>query len=173
MKRLRKISKAGSAVKSTLDFAVASALAPRRGLPTTGEVDYELYIAKSFGEFLQRNRDKMLERSLPGYLMYLLHKKNLKRSQVVEDSGVDKAYVYQIFNGSKKPSRDKLIAIAFGMHLDEEETQRLLKLAGHSELYSRVARDALILFAIQRDMSIWETDEGLESLGFPTLLSAE
>ena len=105
--------------------------------------------------------------------MELLTQKGLKRAQVVEDSGVDKAYVYQIFNGSKNPSRDKLIAITFGMHLNEKETQRVLKLAGHSALYPRVARDALILFSIQRGKDIWETDDALESNGFQTLLSAE
>ena len=71
---------------------------------------------------------------------YLLHTSSITYllSQVVEDSGVDKAFVYQIFNGSKRPSRDKLIDITFGMHLNEEETQRVLKIAGHSELYPRV-----------------------------------
>ena len=44
----------------------------------------------------------MLSQELGEYLMQLLRQKNLKRAQVVEDSGVDKAYVYQIFNGSKK-----------------------------------------------------------------------
>ena len=68
---------------------------------------------------------------------------------------------------------DKLIAITFGMHLNEKETQRVLKLAGHSALYPRVVRDALILFSIQRGKDIWETDDALESNGFQTLLSAE
>ena len=83
---------------------------------------------------------------------------------------MDKAFVYQIFNGSKRPSRDKLIAITFGMHLNEEETQRVLKIAGHSELYPRVPRDALILFSIQRGVDIWQTDDALDKNGFPTLL---
>ena len=115
----------------------------------------------------------MLEADLSKYLMELLAQKGLKRAQVVEDSGVDKAFVYQIFNGSKRPSRDKLIAITFGMHLNEEETQRVLKIAGHSELYPRVPRDALILFSIQRGMDIWQTDDALDKNGFPTLLSVE
>ena len=115
----------------------------------------------------------MLSQELGEYLMQLLRQKNLKRAQVVEDSGVDKAYVYQIFNGDKKPSRDKLIVIAFGMGLNEEETQRVLKLAGHSELYPRLARDALILFFIQRGKDIWETDDALDRNGFATLLSAD
>lgn len=140
---------------------------------STAETKDNLKNASSFGDFLKRNLENMLEPDLSKYLMELLARKGLKRAQVVEDSGVDKAFVYQIFNGSKRPSRDKLIAITFGMRLNEEETQRVLKIAGHSELYPRVPRDALILFSIQRGVDIWQTDDALDKNGFPTLLSAE
>lgn len=129
--------------------------------------------ARSFRDFLTKNKKHMIDQSLSEHLMLLLKQKKLKRAKVIENSGMDKAYVYQIFKGEKKPSRDKLIAIAFGMELNEEETQRLLKLAGYSELYPRIARDALILFAIQRGMDIWTTDEALDQNGYATLLSAE
>lgn len=140
---------------------------------STAETKDNLKNASSFGDFLKRNLENMLEPDLSKYLMELLARKGLKRAQVVEDSGVDKAFVYQIFNGSKRPSRDKLIAITFGMRLNEEETQRVLKIAGHSELYPRVPRDALILFSIQRGKDIWQTDDALDKNGFPTLLSDE
>lgn len=55
-------------------------------------------------------------------------------------SQLDRAYVYQIFSGEKTPSRDKLIAIAFGMNLSDEETQKMLKLSGNRELYARDQR---------------------------------
>lgn len=141
--------------------------------PSSAETKDCLKNASSFGDFLKRNLENMLEPDLSKYLMELLAQKGLKRAQVVENSGVDKAFVYQIFNGSKRPSRDKLIAITFGMRLNEEETQRVLKIAGHSELYPRVPRDALILFSIQRGKDIWQTDDALDKNGFPTLLSAE
>ena len=140
---------------------------------SSAETKYNLKNATSFGAFLKQNQANMLEPDLAEYLMALLRQKGLKRSQVVEHSGVDKAYVYQIFNGDKRPSRDKLIAITFGMGLNEEETQRVLKMAGHSELYPRLARDALILFYIQRGKDIWETDDALDKNGFATLLSAD
>lgn len=138
--------------------------------PSTASAKQDLKNAVSFRDFLSKSRANMLTQTLSEYLMSLTKRKHLKRADVVRDSDLDKAYVYQIFSGKKKPSRDKLIAVAFGMHLDEEETQRILKLAGHSELYPRIARDALILFAIQHGMSIWETDEALDENGFPTLL---
>ena len=143
------------------------------GQASSAATKYNLKNAHSFGDFLAKNEENMLNRSLSEHLMMLLKKKGLKRADVIRETRLDKAYVYQIFKGDKNPSRDKLIVIAFGMHLNEEDTQRMLKLAGYSELYPRVARDALILFAIQRDMSVWQTDEALDQNGFPTLHSAE
>lgn len=138
---------------------------------STSAVGFDLKIAKSLSDFFAKNKAKMLARDLSNYLNGLVAKKNLVIADVVKESGLEKAYVYQIFDGKKKnPSREKMIAIAFGMHLDEEETQRMLKLAGHSELYPRVARDAVILFAIQRGMSIWDTDRALAENDLPTIL---
>lgn len=111
-----------------------------------------------------------MQGDLSNYLNELVAKKHLVIADVVKDSGLKKSYVYQIFDGKRKShSRDKMIAIAFGMHLNEEETQRMLKLAGHSKLYPRVARDAVILFAIQHGMDIGETDGALVANGLPTI----
>ena len=129
--------------------------------------------AKNIAGFLATNQDNMLYMTLSEYLMALLKQRNLRRSDVVRDSSLEKAYVYQIFNGEKKPSRDKLIAVTFGLHLPVEETQRTLKLGGYSELYARVARDAVILFAVSHEKDIWETDSLLHDNGFPTLLAPD
>lgn len=133
----------------------------------------DLLKATSIGDFLAGNHENMLTMNLSEYLMTLLHQKKLKRADVIRDSHLEHAYVYQIFDGKKKPSRDKLIAIAFGLHLNVEETQRMLRLGGCSELYARVGRDAVILFAVSRGMSIGETDELLDANGFPTLVDPE
>ena len=129
--------------------------------------------AANIEDFLAENQENMLTMNLSEYLMMLLRQKKLKRADVIRDSHLEHAYVYQIFDGKKKPSRDKLIAIAFGLHLNVEETQRMLRLGGCSELYARIGRDAVILFAVSRGMSIGETDELLYANGFPTLVDPE
>lgn len=140
---------------------------------TSNITNENLQNAADIEEFLTENQEYMLTQSLPEHLMVLLRQKKRKRADVVRESGLEKAYVYQIFSGEKKPSRDKLIAIAFGLHLGSEETQRMLKLGGCSELYARVARDAVILFAIQRGKDIWETDTMLYDNGFATILGPD
>ena len=72
---------------------------------------------------------------------------------------MNKAYVYQIFSGKKYPSRDKVIALSFGLGLSAEEAQTLLKQAGYRELYTRDPRDALLLFALGKGMSILAANE--------------
>lgn len=136
----------------------------------TATVNSSLANASSFKAFLKENEYNMIDQNLSKYLMMLLKHKKLKRSQVVKASGLEKSYVFQIFKGQKNPSRNKLIAIAFGMQLTAEETQRMLKIAGHSELYPRIKRDAIILYAIQRGINIWRTDRKLDEYNLPTLL---
>ena len=126
--------------------------------------------AEDFEDFLAVNQENMLTLTLSEYLSHQLYQKDLRVADVIRDSGLTKSYVHQIFNGEKKPSRDKLIAIAFGLHLNAEETQRMLKLGGCSELYPRTERDALILFAIHHGKSISDTDDELYRRGFDTLL---
>ena len=68
-------------------------------------------------------------------------------------------------NGTRRPSRDKAIQLAFGFGLDVEETQGLLRAADKSVLYPRIKRDAAIIFAISRKMSLTETQIFPMSLG--------
>ena len=136
---------------------------------TTDTVKDSLMNADTIGGFFEQNRDKMVG-TLPGFLSSRLYEKNLSVADVIRNSGLTKAYTYQIFNGEKKPSRDKLIAIAFGLHLDLDNTQRMLKIGGCSELYPRIARDVVIQFSIVHGKNISETDDALYENGFPTIL---
>lgn len=130
---------------------------------TTDELTHEIKAATNIEDYLVKNKDHMLTRSLSEHLNILLSQKGISRADVVRDSLLDRAYVYQIFSGEKTPSRDKLIAIAFGLRLSDDEAQKMLKLSGNRELYARDERDALILFSLQRKKTILEVNELLFS----------
>lgn len=132
---------------------------------TTADVQESLVNASSFKDFLLKNEKNMLAQTLPEYLSLLLEQKHLRRADVVRGSHLDRTYVYQIFSGKKVPSRDKLLAIAFGLQLSDVETQKMLKLSGNLELYVRDKRDAAILFAIQHGRSIDDANDLLDQLG--------
>ena len=138
-------------------------------LKTTDELNHEIKTVTDISDFLNKNKWNMMTHGLSEHLNLLLSQKNLSRADVVRGSLLDRAYVYQIFSGEKTPSRDKLLALAFGLCLSDSEAQKMLKQSGNRELYSRDARDALILFALQRKKTIFETNELLVDHGFNVL----
>lgn len=140
---------------------------------STDELRHEIKHATDMEDYLSRNREHMLNESLSGHLHMLLSRKNLRRADVIRGSLLGRAYVYRIFAGDKIPSRDKLIALAFGLQLSEEETQKMLKLSGSRELYARDERDALILFALQRQMTIMDANGMLLDHGHAVLDTAK
>ena len=136
---------------------------------SAAELHKRIKEADSFDEFWERHKKHIVDLPLSEYLNRLRKEKKLKRSEVVVRTGLDRGYVYEIFAGKKKPSRDKLITIAFGMKLSEEETQEMLRLSGHRELWTKDERDDLLLFAIQRGMSLEEVHAELERYGLDPL----
>lgn len=126
---------------------------------STDELNHEIKNATNIEDYLSENKTALLAGTLSEQLNLLLAQKGLKKADVLHDSQLGKAYIYQIFSGQKVPSRDKLIAIAFGLHLSENETQKLLKLSGYRELYARDERDAIILFTLQRGKTIFDANE--------------
>lgn len=128
-------------------------------MKTTDELVHELRNATNILDYLEKNTAEMQVDSLATYLNQWLITKDRTKADVVRGSNLTKAYVYQIFLGRKYPSRDKVIALAFGLDLNADETQILLKQAGYRELYPRDPRDALLLFAIERKMNIIDTNE--------------
>ena len=96
---------------------------------TTEELKHEIKAATDIEDYLKSNRENLLHGSLPEHLNLLLSQKGLNKADVVRGSLLSRAYVYQIFSGEKTPSRDKLIAIAFGLGLKN----RLAPLQGEQD----------------------------------------
>lgn len=113
------------------------------------------------------------DRSLSEYLHALLREKGLRRSDVIRGSGLNATFVYQIFYGTRHPRRDTAIMLAFGLHCTLQEAQRILKLAGSSELWCKNRRDAILIFCLEHGLSREQADDELFRLGEETLLSGE
>lgn len=140
---------------------------------STDELIHEIKVATDIEDYLQKNKDHLLRGSLSQHLQMLLLKKGLRKADVMRGSLLGRAYLYQIFSGEKIPARDKLIALAFGLRLSDEETQKMLKLSGNRELYARDGRDALLLYALQRGMTIMTVNELLLDHHFAVLDTAK
>lgn len=121
--------------------------------------------------YIEENKEDLINLSLSDYLDDMLKKYKITKSVAINNSALNQIYGYQIFDGKKKnPSRDKLIQLIFGLGLDVTDAQRLLKIAGVNELYPRIKRDSIIIFAINKKVSVSECDELLFELGEETIL---
>ncbi len=101
--------------------------------------------------------------TLSEYINVLLDQKNMTAAQAIAGSNLSAGYANNIINGSReKPSRDKVIALSFGLKATPEEADRLLKLAGHSPLYSRSSRDGIILVCLREGKSLMRCEEILD-----------
>ncbi len=135
--------------------------------PLTEELLDELLSSPDPKTFISDN--DIGQRSLSEYLQKLLEEKGLKRSEVVKSAGLNETFGYQIFMGKRHASRDKILQLAFAMHLNLRETDRLLQAAGVNELYCKNRRDAIIIFALDKGYSLQKTDEELYRFGEETI----
>lgn len=136
----------------------------------TEELTNQIISSNNLSDYISRNKENFLEISLSEYLKNIVKEKGLDEKEVRKNSGIDNTYVYEIFNGKKKNvARDKLILISLSMGLDLKETQRLLKLGGKNELYSRNIRDSIIIFSICQKYDIEKTEELLFNEGYESL----
>lgn len=108
-------------------------------------------------------------RGLPDYLADLMQTHGVTRAEVIRQSEVNATFAYQIFQGERHPRRDVVLQLAFGIGCNLRETQRLLRLADHGELWPRRRRDAIIIFCLNRGMSLMNCNDELYGLGEPIL----
>ncbi len=107
---------------------------------------------------------------LSEYLSELLAARDLTVREVIRACNLDRSYGYQLFNGTRRPTRDTLLTLALALHLPEAEAQRLLKIGGRRGLYARDRRDAAVLYALTHDLGLEGADKLLRSLGEEALL---
>ena len=77
-------------------------------------------------------------------------------------SGIDRNYIYQIMDGSKRPGRDKIIAIAIASGMNLLECQRALEIAQEGILYAKSRRDSIVIYAINNKMGLLELNSLLD-----------
>lgn len=101
---------------------------------------------------------------LAAYLNQLLRSGNMTVQDVILRCNLDRSYGYQMFNGTRRPTRDFLLRLALLLQLSEAAAQRLLKIAGRPPLYARNRRDAAVLYGLSHGFSAEQTDELLRNL---------
>ena len=132
----------------------------------------KLFNTPDIETFFESNAEEMALPAFHAYITDICKSTGLVPEQVIKHAGIERTYGHQLFNGTRNPSRDKVIQLAFGFRLDVEDTQKLLQIAQKSPLYPKIKRDAAVLYCIRHHKDIFETQSVLLSLGL-TLLGGE
>lgn len=135
--------------------------------PLTEELLDDLLEAPSLDRFMSEH--DLGVRTLSDYLNQMLAEKGLERAAVVRMANLNETFGYQIFKGTRRPSRNKVLQISFAMALTLRETNRALEAAGVSSLCSKDRRDAIIIFCIDRGCSLQKVNEELYRFGEETV----
>ena len=119
----------------------------------------ELLLSRDPQEFIEKY--DITSRSLSEYLQMLLEEKGLRRIDVIRSADLNETFGYQIFMGQRKPSRNKILQIAFAMGCTLKETNRLLQIGEANALYCKDRRDAIIVFCVEKHYPLQKVNEEL------------
>ena len=127
-----------------------------------------LFDAPSIDRYFDESEDAVLP-PLHELLASLCEARDIKPSEVAQRAGIERSYGNRLFSGTRHPSRDTVIQLAFGLGLTTDETQQLLKVARKAALHPKIKRDAVIAYCLYRGQTIMDVQQVLYDMGLPLL----
>lgn len=121
-------------------------------------IQIDMNNTKELDEFLSQMDKSMIHGDFVDYFRSLPEFKNISDSKLIDLSGIEKSYYYQIMKKKRKPSRDKLLRLCIGAGLTLTETSNLLQLSEYAVLYPKKKRDVIISVAINQHITVIETN---------------
>ena len=136
---------------------------------STSELERELTGCANLRGYLKRNESALYTPDLSELLHLELEKSGLTRAELLRRSNLNPIYGYQILSGKRRPSRDTLLCLCFGLGLCADETQNLLLPAGYAQLDIRNPRDSILVFAHNNGLSLLACNQQLDVHGEASL----
>ena len=135
----------------------------------TLELWARLFQAPTVDRYLADNAEACKPPAFSDYIGRLCQSRDEKPEWVINRSGIERSYGHRLFSGTRNPSRDTVLQLAFGFDLTTDETQQLLKVARATPLHPKVKRDAIIAFCLHNHLSIMEAQQTLFENGQPIM----
>lgn len=136
---------------------------------TTEEMWAMLFSSPDIDGFMSAGTERYVLPGLSEYINELCSSRDIKPVTVIKRANIESSYGHRLFRGSRNPSRDTVLQLAFGFGLDTAETQQLLKIARHAALHPKVKRDAIIAFCLENGRSVIEAQNYLYDNDMPLL----
>lgn len=131
-------------------------------LKSTDELLEALSGAENIDDYLENYSDSINAGEVNIRLNAILESRRLDKRKIIKSAQMSEVYGYQIFSGIRKaPSRDKVLALLIAMGLNYDEIQQFFKETGYPPLYAKIKRDSIIIFCINKKMSVGEINKEL------------
>ena len=126
---------------------------------------------KELEEYLSQNRENFSNQTFAELLEQTLKENKVSKADAIKRSDLENHYAYEIFRGTKDKnlSRNKIIMLCIGMEADLEQTRKLLLKKHYAPLYTKDERDSIVIFGLQRKLSIIDINNLLYDKGFEIL----
>lgn len=119
----------------------------------------------SLPDYLSNHKDTFVVEDIKDFWEELITKKNYSKSNIINKSDFSYCYFYDVINGRKMPTKDKVVRLALAMKMSVDECQQALKISGRSALYPKVRRDSVLIYAIEKHLTIAQCDDLLTQHG--------
>jgi len=137
---------------------------------TTNTLLNRLSRTSSLNRFIKRYDGEMENTPVfTEYITALCEEKKITPESVIKKSDIERTYGHKLFNGSRNPTRDRVIQLAFGFGMNYDEAQRFLAISQESALYAKIKRDAVIIFALKNNYNIEAVQSALFDFSLPLL----
>ena len=83
---------------------------------------------------------------------------SMDSAELIQRSGLERSYFYQVMKGTRNPGQDKVLRLCLGAGLSLKETTRALELSGNAVLYPRKRRDIILTVAINQKAGVDEAN---------------
>lgn len=116
----------------------------------------------SYNEYLSENRDCFLDNDISQFWKKTIASCGMKKADIINKADIGYTYFYDILKGKKHPSRDMLIKILIVLSCGLDDFQETLRLYEWAALYPKIKRDSIIIYAINHNFSLYQTEELLQ-----------
>ena len=132
-----------------------------------------LFKSPSVDGFFADNDSALELPAFSEYITELCKAKGEKPERVIKRGNIETSYGHRLFAGGRNPSRDTVLQLAFGLELNTDATQQLLKVAHMAPLHPKVKRDAVIAYFLYHHSPLTEAQQALYDNHLPLIGGAK
>ena len=131
----------------------------------TNELEQEIKEKIDLDHFLSENQDQFLTQNMAELFAEMLETKKISKAELARRARTSEMYLYQVLGGKRIPTRDRFLCFCISLGFNVEETRMLLKRGNYADLYARDRRDAIIMFALERQWNLAQLNDALFEKG--------